>query len=82
MGYHKMKTIGILIILTLAGCTYSTGNLQTGKFMIIDLHPGGEAVTVDATIEGKGSLEVQRSTGDSTEVLSVLSDAVTGLPLP
>jgi len=61
-----------LIGLVLTSCTLAIGNVQTGKFTIIDNHPGGEALVLSAEITGKAKLEVNRSTQDSTPAIDAV----------
>jgi len=60
----------LLVVLILASCTFAKGNIQSGKFTIIDLHPGGEALGLSVEIPGKVKITVSRETESATEAIS------------
>ena len=76
MGKQNIILIAALI---LGGCTFATGDVTTGKFTVFDLHPGGEAISLDGRITGKGSLVVDRSTGDSSSAVDAIVGAAVAL---
>jgi len=72
----------VAICILLTHCTLAIGNIQTGRFTIIDWHPGGEALDLMAELPGKAKLEVGRQTEGVEGVLDSAGNIVTpSLPL-
>ena len=67
----------IVAISLLSGCTYV--RYQNGELTVIDLHPGGESIALDGTLEGRGELSVNREQGSSAEIIGDVVDAAVGL---
>lgn len=67
----------LLSCLLLQSCTYLTYTDTERSFRVVDLHPGGESISVQATLDSIGTLDVNREQGSSAEIV----DAATGLGL-
>lgn len=67
----------IAAISLLAGCTYV--RYDQGALTVIDLHPGGESIALDGTLDGRGALTVNREQGSNAEIIGAAVDAAVGL---
>ena len=76
-----MKTLLVLALAAATSlstaCTYV--RYQDGALTVIDLHPGGESIALDGTLDGRGALTVNREQGSSAEVIGTVADAAVGL---
>lgn len=61
----------------LSACTFV--RYDTGTLTVIDLHPGGEQITLDGELVERGRISVNRQQGSSAEVIGVAVDAAVGL---
>lgn len=75
MGY-KMRLL-IITALLLQSCTYLTYTDTERSFRVVDLHPGGESISVQGALENLGTLDVNREHGSSEKIV----DAAVGLGL-
>jgi len=66
-----MKKLLLLIAVIFSGCTIAS--YKDGNLFIADLHPGGEALDIIGSLEGKGGLELKREKGDSTKSIETVS---------
>lgn len=67
-----------LLCLLLTSCTavrYTSGDTT---LTVIDLHPGGESLSLDGAIHGTGTLAVNREQGSSAEIVGAAVDAAVG----
>jgi hypothetical protein len=76
--YTLMASSLLFVLATLSGCTF----IKHKDFMVLDLHPTGEALDLHATLEGKGSLDVNREQGSAEGMVSEVVDAVSPSLLP
>jgi hypothetical protein len=72
---------GVLILwvvgmVLLSGCTVIQHEDSERKVTIIDVHPMGDAIDVDAELEGKGSLRVNREQDGAADEIEAVGDAV------
>lgn len=72
-----MRLLLITALFLLSSCTYV--RYQDGALTVIDLHPGGESIALDGTLEGRGAITVNREQGSSAEVIGTVVDAAVGL---
>ena len=69
--------VAIAAIFLLTGCTFV--RYDQGTLTVIDLHPGGESIALDGTLEGRGALTVNREQGSNAEIIGAAVDAAVGL---
>jgi len=75
-----MKLILIALSLILASCTVVRYSSDERTLTVIDLHPGGESLSLSGAIESIGTLDVNREQGSSAQIVSDAVDAATGIP--
>lgn len=73
----KVTVCIIAASIALTGCTYV--RYQDGALTVIDLHPVGESIALDGTLEGRGALTVNREQGSNAEIIGAAVDAAVGL---
>ena len=61
----------------LSGCTFV--RYDAGALTVIDLHPGGEQITLDGELVERGRISVNRQQGSSADLIGVAVDAAVGL---
>ena len=76
-----MKLILIaLSALLITSCTVVRYQSEERTLTVIDLHPGGESLSLSGAIESIGTLDVNREQGSSAQIVSDAVDAATGIP--
>jgi len=76
-----MKLIIIaLSALLITSCTVVRYSSNERTLTVIDLHPGGESLSLSGAIESIGTLDVNREQGSSAQIVSDAVDAATGIP--
>jgi len=75
-----MKLILIALSLILASCTVVRYQSEERTLTVIDLHPGGESLSLSGAIDSIGTLDVNREQGSSAQIVSDAVDAATGIP--
>lgn len=80
----KISTLVIALCLIAAlfilnACTVVRYQSADRSLTVIDLHPGGETLSLQGTLDSIGTLEVNRDTQDSAEIVSAVVDAAVGL---
>ena len=76
-----MKLIIIaLSALLITSCTVVRYQSEERTLTVIDLHPGGESLSLSGAIESIGTLDVNRESGSSAQIVSDAVDAATGIP--
>ena len=77
---HKVKLIIIALSLILTSCTVVRYSSEERTLTVIDMHPGGESLSLSGAIESIGTLDVNRESGSSAQIVSDAVDAATGIP--
>lgn len=72
-----MKITALILTAMLSGCTFV--RYDAGTLTVIDLHPGGEQITLDGELVERGRISVNRQQGSSAELIGVAVDAAVGL---
>ena len=72
-----MKITALILTAVLSGCTFV--RYDAGTLTVIDLHPGGEQITLDGELVERGRISVNRQQGSSAELIGVAVDAAVGL---
>ena len=72
-----MKITALILTAMLSGCTFV--RYDAGTLTVIDLHPGGEQITLDGELVARGRISVNRQQGSSAEIIGVAVDAAVGL---
>ena len=72
-----MKITALILTAALSGCTFV--RYDAGTLTVIDLHPGGEQITLDGELVERGRISVNRQQGSSAELIGVAVDAAVGL---
>ena len=72
-----MKITALILTAMLSGCTFV--RYAAGTLTVIDLHPGGEQITLDGELVERGRISVNRQQGSSAELIGVAVDAAVGL---
>jgi len=76
-----MKLILIaLSALLITSCTLLRYSSKDTALTVIDLHPGGESLSLSGAIDSIGTLDVNREQGSSAQIVSDAVDAATGIP--
>lgn len=65
----------------LGGCTILKYEDDTHSLTIADLRISGSAIDLNAVLEGKGSLSVNREQGSAEGIVDTVADAVSVNPL-
>jgi len=73
------RIIVILAALMLTSCTVVRYQSTDRTLTVIDLHPGGETLSLQGTLDSIGTLDVNRDTQDSSSVVGAVVDAAVGL---
>ena len=73
------KIIVILAALMLTSCTVVRYQSTDRTLTVVDLHPGGETLSLQGTLDSIGTLDVNRDTQDSQELVTMVVDALTPL---
>lgn len=78
-----MKTLTIMLamlaILTMTSCTMVRYQSTERTLTVIDLHPGGESITLSGAIQDTAILDVNREQGSNAEIIGAAVDAAIGL---
>ena len=74
---NRKLPLTIAAILLLTSCTFV--RYQDGALTVIDFHPGGESIALDGTLDGRGTLNVNREQGSNAEIIGAAVDAAVGL---
>lgn len=64
-----------------SGCTYARYTDSSHTLTILDLHPTGNTVNLDAALTGKGKLSLNRESGSAEGIVSEVGDMVSANPL-
>ena len=72
-----MKITALILTAMLSACTFV--RYDAGTLTVIDLHPGGEQITLDGELVARGRISVNRQQGSSAEIIGVAVDAAVGL---
>lgn len=78
-GKNMNIIIAILAALMLTSCTVVRYQSTDRTLTVIDLHPGGETLSLQGTLDSIGTLDVNRDTSDSTATIGVVVDGAVGL---
>jgi hypothetical protein len=84
VAIFKMIVLASLLILLctlVAGCTYARYTDDSHSLTILDLHPTGNTVNLDAALTGKGKLSLNRESGSAEGIVSEVGDMVSPNPL-
>ena len=77
---RAMKTLALMLaILTLTSCTMVRYQSTERTLTVIDLHPGGESITLSGAIQDTATLDVNREQGSNAEIIGAAVDAAIGL---
>jgi len=71
-----IKIAAILAALLITSCTtvrYTSGDTS---LTVLDLHPGGETISLSGVLDDTGTLDVNREQGSSSEVITATGEAV------
>ena len=75
-----MKLIIIaLSALLITSCTVVRYSSDERTLTVIDLHPGGESLSLSGAIDSIGTLDVNREQGSSAQIVSDAVGAATGI---
>lgn len=69
----------MLVVFAMTGCTMVRYQSEDRTLTVVDLHPGGETLSLQGTLDSIGTLDVNRDTSDSTAVIGTVVDAAVGL---
>lgn len=75
------KLAALALVLMLNACTYAKYTDSTHTLTILDLHPTGNTVNLDAALTGKGKLSLNRESGSAEGIVSEVGDMVSPNPL-
>jgi len=67
----------IAALFLLTGCTFV--RYSEGSLTVIDIHPSGESIALDGTLNDRGELSVNREQGSNAEIIGAAVDAAVGL---
>lgn len=74
-----MQTRALILIAAFAvmtSCTAVRYKSADTSLTVIDLHPGGETLSLSGVLDGTGALDVNREQGSSAEVITATGEAV------
>lgn len=80
MQTRSLMLIAALLVMT--SCTAVRYKSSDTSLTVIDLHPGGESLSLSGVLDSKGALDVNREQGSSAEVITATGEAVRPLVLP
>lgn len=72
--------ITLTAILLLSSCTVVRYKSTERTLTVIDIHPGGESLSLSGILDGTGALDVNREQGSNEGIITSAVDAVTGVP--
>lgn len=72
------KIIVILAALMLTSCTVVRYQSTDRTLTVVDLHPGGESLSLSGALDSIGTMDVNRDTSDSTAVVGTIVEAAVG----
>lgn len=79
--YRRYYALVALLLAPLAGCTFGRYTDAERTLTVIDIHPTGNAVALDAALTGKGKLTLNREQGGTEGIVSEVGDIVSPNPL-
>lgn len=71
-----MKILLLIPLVLLVSCTTVVIETPDATVRVTKFHPMGEELNIDGTLKDIGSLKIDKSTENSTEVTSILTDAL------
>ncbi len=77
----SLLLIVLVVVLLAAGCTFARYSNPDHSLTVIDLHPTGNTVALDAALTGKGRLTLNREQGGTEGLVSEVGDIVSPNPL-
>jgi hypothetical protein len=78
----RLFSAAILVaVIPASGCTYARYTNPEHTLTVIDLHPTGNTVALDAALTGKGTLSLNRESGSAEGIVGEVVDAVSPSPL-
>lgn len=77
----RMTALASAILIACSACTYARYTNPEHSLIVIDLHPTGNTVNLDAALTGKGKLSLNRESGSAEGIVDTVTSAVTPSPL-
>ena len=77
-----MKYLLLIIVLLCTSCTFVRYKSVDKSLMVIDMHPGGEALSLSGMLNDTGSLEVNRETDSSDVAIGAVTEGIIGAIVP
>lgn len=68
----------LVFVLLATSCTMVRYQSEDRTLTVVDLHPGGETLSLQGTLDSIGTLDVNRDTSDSTAVVGTIVEAAVG----